>query len=184
MKAHPFKGASFSRRNRLGRLFWHLAYLLLFRPTPPFFHAWRCWLLRRFGARIGSSCHVYNDVQIWAPWNLVMDNYSCLGPRVICYSMAPISLGQRCVVSQGVHLCTGSHDYQSENFQHYTRSISIGADVWICAEVFLGPGVSIGNGAVIGARAVVTRDQPSWMVCAGNPCLPFKARIPPSYSQA
>lgn len=183
-KAHPFKGASFSRRNRLARLIWQLVWLLLFRPTPPPCHAWRCWLLRKFGARIGAPCYVYNDVEIWAPWNLVMADYSTLGRRVIVYSMAEVSLGLRAVVSQGVHLCTGSHDHESANFQLFALPIEIGADAWICAEAFLAPGVSIGEGAVIGARAVVTRDQPAWMVCAGNPCRPLKPRTQPSYAKA
>jgi putative colanic acid biosynthesis acetyltransferase WcaF len=98
--------------------------------------------------------------------------------------MAPVVLGERAVVSQGVHLCTGSHDYESENFQLFARPIEIGADAWICAEAFLGPGVTIGDGAVIGARSVVTRDQPSWTVCAGNPCRPIKPRTPPSYARS
>jgi len=169
-------GPSFNRRNRLARFAWQIVWILLFRPTPPPLHAWRCWLLRCFGARIASSCHVYSDVEIWAPWNLQMAAYSCLGRRVICYSMAPVRLGERAVVSQGVHLCTGSHDYESENFQLFARPIQIGSDAWICAEAFLAPGVSIGAGAVIGARAVVTRDQPAWMVSAGNPCVPVKPR--------
>lgn len=182
--ANPFEGPSFSRRNRLARLAWQITWLLLFRPTPPPLHAWRCWLLRRFGARIAPSCHVYSDVEIWAPWNVQMGPRSCLGRGVICYSMAPVTLGERAVVSQGVHLCTGSHDHESENFQLVANPIAIGADAWICAEAFLAPGVSIGEGSVIGARAVVTRDQPAWMVCAGNPCRPLKQRTPPAYARA
>ncbi len=181
-KANPFEGPSFSRRNRLARLAWQITWLLLFRFTPPPLHAWRCFLLRCFGARIGSPCFVYNDVEIWAPWNLQMADRSTLGRRVICYSMAPVVLGKRSVVSQGVHLCTGSHDHESENFQLFARPIAIGSDVWICAEAFVAPGVSIGNGAVIGARAVVTRDQPAWMVCAGNPCRSLKPRTMPAYA--
>lgn len=175
--ANPYEGASFSRRNRLARLLWNATWMLLFRPTPPPLHGWRCWLLRRFGARVAPGCHVYGDVLIWAPWNLVMEPLSCLGPRVICYSMAAVQLGERAVVSQGVHLCTGSHDYTSENFQLYAQPITIGSDAWICAEAFLGPGVEIGEGAVIGARAVVTRSQPAWMVCAGNPARVIKPRV-------
>ena len=44
-KASPFEGPSFSRRNRLARLAWQMVWLLLFRPTPPPLHVWRCWLL-------------------------------------------------------------------------------------------------------------------------------------------
>lgn len=175
----PFDGPSFSRANRLARLAWHIVWILLFRPTPPFFHAWRCWLLRCFGARISPGCHVYSDARIWAPWNLVMEAKACLGPRVICYSMAPIVLGQRTVVSQGAHLCTGSHDYDSPSFTLFAEPITIGSDAWICAEAFVGPGVKIGCGTVIGARSVVTRSQPSWMVCAGNPARALKPRLHP-----
>jgi putative colanic acid biosynthesis acetyltransferase WcaF len=111
-----------------------------------------------------------------------MDRYACLGRGVICYSMALVSVGERAVVSQGLHLCTGSHDYASDNFQLFARPIQIGADAWICTEAFLAPGVSIGEGSVIGARSVVTRDQPPWMVCAGHPCLPLKPLKPTSLS--
>ena len=183
-KQTPFTGASFSLNNRIARSVWQFVYIVLFRPSPPPLHRWRCWLLRCFGARIGSPCFVYNSVQIWAPWNLIMADHSTLAPRVICYSMAPISLGKRVVISQGVHLCTGSHDFESENFQLFAKPITVAQDAWICADAFVAPGVSIEAGAVIGARSVVTRNQPSWMVCAGNPCRPIKRRRPPSYSKA
>lgn len=175
-KANPFEGASFSRRNRLARLVWQIVWLLLFRPTPTPLHAWRCWLLRCFGARISRGCHVYSDSRIWAPWNLVMEAQACLGPRVICYSMATIVLGERVVVSQGAHLCTGTHDYNRTSFPLSAKPISIGADAWICTDAFVGPGVQIGEGAVIGARAVAVRSQPAWMVCVGNPSRPLKNR--------
>ena len=178
-KANPFEGPSFSRLNRLRRLAWQIVWLFFARPTPPPLHAWRCWLLRCFGASIAKGCHVYADARIWAPWNLVMGSKACLGPRVICYSMAPIVLGERAVVSQGAHLCTGSHDYTSATFPLFARPIIIGADAWICTEAFLGPGVQIGEGAVIGARAVAMRSQPAWMVCSGNPAQPLKPRSHP-----
>lgn len=183
VKSRPFSGPSFSFRNRTLRIFWQIVWFLLFRPSPAPMHAWRCWLLRCFGAHIGSPCYVYNNVEIWAPWNLSMANLSTLSRRVICYSMASVSLGERAVVSQGVHLCTGSHDYESGNFQLYALPITVGADAWVCAEVFVGPGVTIADGAVIGARSVVTGNQAAWMVSAGNPCRPIKSRKPPSYAR-
>jgi putative colanic acid biosynthesis acetyltransferase WcaF len=182
-KESPFQGASFSVVNRIARVLWQCCWLLLIRPTPVPFHAWRNLLLRAFGARIGRHCHVYPDVRIWAPWRLDLRDNACLGRGVICYSMDTISLGKRVVVSQRVHLCTGSHDYESENFQLFTRPIRIEDDAWICAEAFLAPGVTIGQGAVIGARSVVTRSQPAWTVCAGNPCKPIKPCQRPRYAQ-
>ena len=174
------EGPSFSLRNRFARVLWHFIWISLFRPTPPPMHSWRCWLLRLFGARIASGCHVYSQVRIWAPWNLSMAQKACLGPRVNCYSMAPIVLGERVVVSQGVHLCTGTHNYNLVSFPLVSEPIIIGSDAWICSEAFIGPGVEIGEGAVIGARSVVMKSQPCWMVCAGNPSRPLKPRIHPN----
>lgn len=176
IKDQPFSGPSFNLKNRAVRGLWQLVWLTLFRPTLPGMHAWRCGLLRLFGAQIEPNCYVYNDAQIWAPWNLAMASQSMLGRRVICYSMAPVSIGARTTISWGVRLCTGSHDYTSPSFQLYTKPIQIGSDAWICAEAFLLPGVRIGDGAVIGARSVVSHDQPPWMVCAGHPCKPMKPR--------
>ena len=39
------------------------------------------------------------------------------------------------------------------------------------------PGVHIGNGVIIGANSVVTKDLPSYSICAGNPCIVKKMRF-------
>lgn len=173
---NPYEQASFSLRNRLARVAWAIVYHGFFRWTPRPLHGLRAVALRCFGARLGRGCHVYPGARIWAPWNLAMDDQSCLADGVICYSMATIRIGARAVVSQGAHLCAGTHDYEDPNFQLYAQPIGIGARAWICTEAFVGPGVEIGEGAVIGARAVVTKSMPAWTVCAGNPCAPIKPR--------
>ncbi len=65
-----FKGASFSLKNRIGRVVWGLAYITLFRYSPKPLHSWRSFILRLFGAKIGKGVHIYPAVKIWAPWNL------------------------------------------------------------------------------------------------------------------
>lgn len=174
---NPHIQPSFSLSNRLRRLSWGIVYALLFRPSPRPCHNWRAFLLRCYGARLGSHCHVYSKATIWAPWNLVMDDYAGMADDVICYSMAMVTLGKKVVVSQGTHLCTGTHDYEDPSFQLSASPILIGDNVWLCADSFIGPGVIVGEGAVIGARSVVTKDMPAWMVCAGNPCKPLKPRV-------
>ncbi len=46
----------------------------------------------------------------------------------------------------------------------------IGNNVWICGNVVINPGVTIGDNVVIGSGAVVTKNIPSDVVAAGNPC--------------
>lgn len=172
----PRKEATFTLGNRLRRLVWSVAYSCLFRISPRPMHAWRAIILRLFGAEMGRGTHVYPRVRIWAPWNLIVEDEAGVADDVILYSMAKITIGNRAVVSQGAHLCTGTHDYQDPSFRLYAEPIRIGAEAWICADAFIGPGVNIGDAAVIGARSVVSKDMPASMVCAGNPCRPIKAR--------
>ena len=172
-----YSAPSFSLKNRIMRLLWNFTCLLLFRPSLWFMNGWRSGLLRLFGAKIGRGCTVKATVKIWAPWNLEMEDLACLADNVTVYSMAMIKLGKKSIVSQGAHLCAGTHDFESQNFQLYSKPITIGADAWVCAEAFVGPGVTVGEGAVLGARGVAMKDLPAWTVCAGNPCKPIRARV-------
>jgi putative colanic acid biosynthesis acetyltransferase WcaF len=94
----------------------------------------------------------------------------------ILYSQGKITLGRRAVVSQGAHLCAGTHDYEQEGFPLFTKPITVGDHVWIAAEAFVHPGIDIGEGAVIGARSVIVKNLPAWMVCAGHPCVVLRER--------
>lgn len=172
-----FSGPSFSLKNRLGRLVWNISCMLFFRYTPNPLHGWRCFLLRLFGAKVGKGVHVYPKVKIWAPWNLQLDDECGIANNAILYCQGKISIGKRSVISQGAHLVAGSHDYTKPGFPLFTKPIKIGDHVWIAAEAFIHPGIVIGEGSVIGARSVVTKNMPSWMVCAGFPCDPLKERI-------
>jgi putative colanic acid biosynthesis acetyltransferase WcaF len=176
-KVKPLEGgASFSISHRAYRALWTLAWACLAAWTPPPFFAWRCALLRLFGARVAASARVYGSTRIWYPPNLVMDEHALLGPGVTCYNQASIAVGARAVVSQGAHLCAGSHDIEDPNFQLVTKPIAIGSQAWIAAEAFVGPGVVVGEGAVLGARSVAFDDLEPWFVYVGNPAKKIKQR--------
>ena len=54
--------------------------------------------------------------------------------------------------------------------QEYAKPITIGDNCWLAGNVTVCGGVTIGSGSVIGAGSVVTRDIPSGVLAAGNPC--------------
>ncbi len=169
-------GPSFSLSNRFRRAVWNLVYHVMFRLSPVFFHEWRSILLRLFGAEIGKGCHIYPRAAIWAPWNLKTGDFVGIADDVKLYNQAEIVIGDLTVISQGSHICTGTHDYQKKAFPVIIKPVTIGKRAWICADAFIHPGVSIGEGAVVGARSVVTRDIKKWTVCAGNPCTEIRKR--------
>lgn len=174
-----FSGApSFSLKNRLWRAVWAVVWTVFASWTPPPLHGWRIFLLRAFGAKIGDGCRVYRSVRVWYPPHLVMGAQSVMGPRVICYNQGIITIGERAIISQGAHLCTGTHDIRDPAFQLMVRPINIGSGAWIAAEAFVAPGVTCGEGAVLAARGVAFSDLEPNMVYRGNPAVKLKSRLP------
>lgn len=173
----PYTQPSFSLGNRLLRALWGVLWLLLFRPSPRPMHVWRRLLLRLFGAKIGQHVHVYPNVKVWAPWQLIVGNKVGIADGVTLYNMAQIEIADDCVVSQGAHLCCGTHHIDSANFQLVAKPIKLEKNVWVCAEAFVGPGVTIAEGCVLGARAVVVKsiDAP-YSVWVGNPAVMKRMR--------
>jgi putative colanic acid biosynthesis acetyltransferase WcaF len=169
-------GASFTILNRLERLAWRTTWLLLARWTPPMFSLWRIQLLKLFGARVAPGAMIGASTNVWLPRHLMLGQNSSLAPGVNCYSMAPITIGARTIISQGAHLCAGSHDVSDPNFQLIAKPITIGEDVWIAAEAFVGPGVTVENGAVLAARACAFSDLQPWTIYRGNPAVPLRVR--------
>ena len=182
----PFLGqhctSPYPRREIVLRGIWLVVENTLFRWSPRPFHAWRAWLLRCFGATISDLAKVvvFPTVTVHFPWKLILEPRSMLGPHVRVYNSAPIRLGYGANVSQFTHLCAGSHDYLQWRLPTTFGPIVVGANAWLGAEVFVGPGVEIGELAVVGARSVVIADLPARKVCVGHPCRPIKDRSEPA----
>ena len=134
-------------------------------------------MLRLFGAKIGNSVHVYPNARIWAPWNLLMGDNSCLADFVDCYCVAKISIGSNSIISQYSFLCSASHDYKDLAMPLIIAPIVVGNYVWVCSDVFLGPGVTLEDGVVITARSSVFNSMPSWIIASGFPAKIVKKRI-------
>lgn len=169
-------GPSFSMGNRLARVSWTLAWLLLARFTPPPCHAWRALLLRLFGARLGRNVRVHGSAMIWLPANLDLGDNVLIGPGARLYNQGRIRIGAHSIVSQRAHLCASSHDLADPAFQLELRPISLGENCWVAAEAFVGPGVTMGDGAVLGARGALFQDAAGGGVYSGNPARLIKQR--------
>jgi putative colanic acid biosynthesis acetyltransferase WcaF len=166
----------YSASELAGRVAWSLA-SLLFRWSPRPLYAWRRWLLRLFGAKIGRQVQIYPSVRIQHPWLLDVGDYAALGEGARVYNLGQIKIGARATISQYAHLCAGSHDHASRDMRLLKAPIVVGEDAWICADAFVGPGVTIGNGAVVGARASAFKDVPPWTIVGGNPAKFIKKRV-------
>lgn len=164
--------------NKIKRLFWNIFCVIFFKPFyGPLFWKWRNLLLRLWGAKIGCGSKISSSAQIWAPWNLEIGDYTAVGSHAKLYNPGKIILGSKTTVSQGVYLCTASHDITKSANPLITEPIVVKNFAWVAADAFVGMGVTIGEGAVVGARAAVFKDVEPWMVVGGNPAKPIKKRI-------
>ncbi len=139
---------------------------------------WRRCLLRLFGAQVDRHVHVYPTVRVTIPWNLALEESCAIGDRAILYALGPIRIGARATVSQGAHLCAGTHDIKDPSRPLLKPPISIGNNAWVCADAFIGPGVVVGDGAIVGARAVAMKDVPANCIIAGNPARQVRSTEP------
>lgn len=162
---------------KVKRVLWNYGGQFVFRVS---FHDWygaRNALLRLFGAKIGRSVRIRPTVSVEQPWNLEIGDNSSVGDRVILYCLGHITIGDNCSISQYAHLCAGTHDHTRPDMPLVKLPIVLEDDVWLAADVFVGPGVRIGREAVIGARSSVYKDIEGGYVYCGNPAKPMKKRV-------
>jgi putative colanic acid biosynthesis acetyltransferase WcaF len=174
--ADPYLRPAFVASDRARRFAWNLCWALLYRPSPRPMHAWRAFLLRRFGATMGPDCHFYPASKIWAPWNLACADLVTVADGVEIYNPAPIRLGSHSILSQGAFLCGATHDYDDPAFPLLAYAMEVGAYAWVCARASVAPGVCVGEGAVLGLGSVATRDLEPWTIYAGVPAVKVKDR--------
>lgn len=167
-----------SVRNKLARVAWNIVWALLFRPSPRPLHAWRAFLLRCFGAKLGPRCHIYPRARIWQPWNLVCAEGAAIADEAVIYNAARVTMGAYAIVSQQAYVCTATHDFDDPAFPMIVAPISLGRRAWVCARACVLPGVALGDGAVLGLAGVATKDIEPWQVHAGNPARLLKRRTP------
>lgn len=148
-----------------------------FRLSPRPCFAWRRFVLRCFGAKIGANVNTYASTRIYFPWNLTVGDWSAIGERAFIYNLGPVVLGEKVTVSHQAQLCAGTHDYTLPDLPLLKPPIVIQDQAWVCADAFIGPGVTVGAGAIVGARAVVTKNVDPWMIVAGNPAKALKRRV-------
>jgi putative colanic acid biosynthesis acetyltransferase WcaF len=172
----PYTSSQYSFGNRVQRQLWSVVWILFYRPSPRVAHAWRAWLLRCFGAKLGAHCHFYPASRVWAPWNLQCEDTVIVADGAEVYNPAPIFLGSHAIVSQGAYLCGATHDYNDPKFPVVSFPMRLGPYAWVGARASVSPGVNLGEGAILGLASVATKDLEPWWIYAGVPARKTKER--------
>ena len=84
-----------------------------------------------------------------------------------------VTFGDNVFIGPNCSFYTAQHPLDVETRNRgleYAFAITVGDNVWFGGNVTVLPGVTIGSNTVIGAGSVVTKDLPSGVLAAGNPC--------------
>lgn len=133
-------------------------------------------ILRAFGALIGKRVVFKPGVRIKFPWRLEIGDDSWIGEDVWIDNLALVQIGANCCISQGVYICTGSHDWQMPTFDLIVKPVKIEDGAWLASRSIVGPGIIVGEGAVLSLGSVATSDLASWGIYQGVPAILVKHR--------
>lgn len=95
-------------------------------------------------------------------------NFDC-----IMLDVCDITIGNNVLFGPRVSVFTAGHPIDAEvrdSLLEYGKKVTIGNSVWVGGNTVINPGVTIGDNVVIGSGSVVTKDIPSGVIAAGNPC--------------
>lgn len=107
------------------------------------------------------GCNTYVGEHFYA-------NFDC-----IILDVNKVTIGDNVMFGPRVNVFTAGHPIDPAiraELLEYGYPIIIGNNVWVGGNTTINPGVTIGDNVVIGSGSVVTKDIPSNVVAAGNPC--------------
>jgi len=167
---HPGAGAA-------RRALWYFINIFFFlNPLNPF-SAFKVWLLKLFGAKVGVGVIIKPSVSIKYPWLLRLGSHCWIGENVWIDNLVMVSIADQVVLSQGAMLLTGSHDYKKTNFDLIVGEIIIEEGAWIGAKAIVCPGVSCGTHSVLAAGSVATNNLAPYTIYQGNPAIAKRKRV-------
>jgi maltose O-acetyltransferase len=129
-------------------------------------------ILRRLLPRAGADLYVEPPFRCDYGTNIIIGRKVYFNFDCVILDVAEVTIGDYCLFGPGVHIYAAMHpvDHELRRTRESGKPVRIGNDVWVGGRVVILPGVTIGDRAILGAGSVVTRDVPSDVVAAGNPC--------------
>jgi putative colanic acid biosynthesis acetyltransferase WcaF len=155
--------------SKLKEIAWYLIKISFFLAAFPFPSSFKIYLLKLFGAKIGTGVIIKPRVNIHFPWKLEVGNDVWIGEEALILNFEKVVIGNNVCISQRSFLCGGNHDYRIPSMPYRNKPIILKDGCWIGACSFIGPGVTIGVDTVVIVGSVVTSDLESNIVCRKNP---------------
>lgn len=130
-------------------------------------------IMKRLFKKVGERVYMEPDFTCEFGKNITLGNDLYINFGCIFLDCGQIIIGNNTLIGPNVSMYSANHSLDAEERiagALIPKPITIGDRVWIGGGSIILGGVTIGNDAVIGAGSVVTKDIPSGVAAAGNPC--------------
>lgn len=163
--------------NKLKVLAWFFANSLIinnYLPIPVFL---KVFVLRLFGAKVGTNVMIKPKVNIKYPWFLEIGNNVWIGETAWIDNFVKVIIEDNACISQGALLLTGNHDYKKSSFDLIPKEIHLEKGVWIGAKSIVCGGVRCMSHSVLAVNSVATKDMKPYKIYQGNPSVEVRERV-------
>lgn len=160
----------------LKRALWFSVNVCFFISYNPF-NGLKIFLLRLFGAKIGSGVIIKPSVNIKYPWKLSVGNYVWVGEKVWIDNLEEVTIGNHVCISQGAMLLCGNHNYKKSTFDLMTRKIILEDGTWLGAKSIVCGGVICAAHSVLTVNSVAVSSLTPYSINTGNPSQRVKDRV-------
>ncbi len=133
----------------------------------------RSFLLKLFGASVGSGVYIRRGVRIHFPWNLEIGDHCWIGEEVWFINHEKVTIGSNVCISQRSIICSGGHDYRSASLAYAHKPVLIKDGAWVCLDAKVLPGVTIGECSVVSAGEIARKSLPDFSMLVGGQVRPI-----------
>ena len=130
-------------------------------------------IIRKLFGRAGDNFYIVQPFFCDLGYNIFIGDNFFANHNLVILDTDKVTFGNNVFIGPNCGFYAAEHPIDAGRRNagvFFSRPISVGDDVWFGGQVAVIPGVNIGSDVVIGAGSVVTRDIPSGVVAAGNPC--------------
>lgn len=130
-------------------------------------------LIKTILGKTGKYVHIEAPFHCDYGYNIEVGENFFANYNLTVLDVGLVRIGNNAQIAPNVSIYTAGHpvhpDSRNSGYE-YGIAVTIGNNVWIGGNAVIMPGVTIGDNVVIGAGSIVTRDLPSNVIAAGNPC--------------
>lgn len=162
---------------KLKQVCWYFTNIFFFKNSLNVSSGLKVFLLKLFGASVGTGVVIKPAVNIKYPWKLRIGNNSWIGEQVWIDNLSEVVIGENVTLSQASMILTGSHDHTKQAFDFISLSVVLEYGVWIGAKAIVYGGVTCESHSILGINAVAENNLMAYTIYKGNPAVPVLKRV-------